>query len=384
MLNLEVVRGPLPSDQDYRTIFAEYQRLTQSYDSERFMHRWCKDSPVGPALHTLLRTDEGRIVGHACIIPFPIEFAGRRMIGGKGHYLFVHEDFRREPVRGMEASRSRAGTLLVQQLFRHAVEELAWDPLLMSPVPRAERVLEAAGCRTLTFKPFECLLIRRPWNACRFTPNLSRGKRLALFLLGLPQTCIWGALSRLLLPFGRNMESIPMDARVPSSGNREKAARIEDRGFMIEGNQSVCNPANSILHSQCAKFSSDPDYLSWRYPEEGFGRFGFANRLNDYVITEKGSPHTYVRICQSHLDSKDFPVLSLIVGLMGQARSCDALGVRWPIYGNGQPSPAVVNKLKHLGFVCGRRQRRFLIYTRHDELADPSYWSFDDSLITYK
>jgi hypothetical protein len=45
---------------------------------------------------------------------------------------------------------------------------------------------------------------------------------------------------------------------------------------------------------------------------------------------------------------------------------------------------AVVNKLRHLGFACLRRQRKIMIYTRHPQLADPSYWSFDDSLITYE
>ena len=373
MLNLEVVRGPLPSDEHYRIIFAEYQRLTQCHDSERFMHRWCKDSPAGPALHALLRTEEGTIVGHACIIPFPIEIGGRRMIGGKGHYLYVLEDFRREPVRGMEGSRSHAGTLLLQQLFRYATEQLLWDPLLMSPVASAERVLQAAGCRPLTFTPYECLLIRSPWNACRFTPSLSRLKALALLLVGLPQTCIWAVARWLLLPLSQNFMSLPMGAGFASRGDPQEATGNGDGGLGIEAK-----------HSRRVKFCSDPDYLFWRYPEEGFRRFGFANRPNDYVITEQGSPQSYVRICQSNLDSPDFPILSLIVGLMGQARSSRALGVRWGVYDNGRPSEVVVNRLKRLGFICGRWQRRFLIYTRRDELADPSSWSFDDSLITYK
>jgi hypothetical protein len=355
MLNLELVRGPLPSDQDYGTIFAEYHRLTQSRDAERLMHRWCKDSPAGPALHALLRTDEGKIAGHACVFPFPIEVAGRKVTAGKGSYLFVHEDFRREPVRGLEAGRSRASILMLQQLFRRATEQLRWDPILVSPLPTADRALQAAGCRPLLFTPFECLLIRRPWNACRFTPSLSLAKRLALLFLGLLQTCIWAVVRLLLLPLGRNIKSLPMDASCSSSGYQEKA-----------------------------HFSSDPDYLSWRYPAEGFQRFGFVNRPNDYVITEKGSPRHYVRICQANLDSRDFPVLSLIVGLMGQARSSDALGIRWGIYDNGCPAGTAVKKLKHLGFVCARWQRRFWIYTRHEELAEPSFWSFDDSLFTFE
>jgi hypothetical protein len=164
-----------------------------------------------------------------------------------------------------------------------------------------------------------------------------------------------------------------MGAGFASRGDPQEATGNGDGGLGIEANQS-----------RRVKFCSDPDYLFWRYPEEGFRRFGFANRPNDFVITEQGSPQSYVRICQSNLDSPDFPILSLIVGLMGQARSSRALGVRWGVYDNGRPSEAVVNKLKRLGFICGRWQRRFLIYTRRDELADPSSWSFDDSLITYK
>jgi hypothetical protein len=355
MLNLEVVRGPLPSDQDYRTIFAEYQRLTQSRNSERLMHRWCKDSPAGPALHALLRTDEGKVVGHACVFPFPIEVAGRRVTGGKGEYLFIHEDFRREPVRGMEACRLRASVLMLRQLFGHAIEKLRWDPILVSSIPSADRALQRIGCWPVMFPLFECLLIQRPWNACRFTPNLSLAKRLALLFLGLLQTCIWVIVRLLLVPLGRNIKALPMNASCPSLGDREKA-----------------------------HFSSDPDYLSWRYPAEGFQRFGFTNRPNDYFITQKGSARDYLRICQSNLDALGFPVLSLIVGLTGKARSSHALGVRWAIYGNGRSPMAVVNKLKRLGFACVRRQRKVMIYTRHNELADPSCWSFDDSLVSFE
>jgi hypothetical protein len=354
MINLELVRGPLPSDQDYQTICAEYARLTQSRVSEPQMHHWCKDSPAGPALHALLRTDEGRIVGHTCIFPFPIEVAGKRVTGGKTEYLFVHEDFRRQPVRGMEASPLPASILMMRQLYRHASEQLRWDPILASARPGADGIHQAAGCRPMMFPLFECLLIRRPWNACRFTPNLSRPRRLALFFLGLPQTWIWAPIRLLLLPLGRNIKSLPMDAGLPSSSDPGKA-----------------------------QFSSDPHYLSWRYPGKDYQRFGLANGASDFVIDQKGSSSRYVRICQSNLDSPDFPVLPLIVGLMKQARSCHALGIRWAIYDNGRPPAAVVNKLRRLGFWCARRQRKILIYTRHKDLVAPSRWSFDDSLVSY-
>ncbi len=375
MLNLEIVRAPLPSDQDYHTIFAEYTRLTRACIAERYMHRWCKDGPAGPALHALLRTDEGKIAGHACIFPFPIEVNGKKQTAGKGEYLFVHEKLRREPVRGMEACSLHPSVLMLRQLYRHATEQLSWDPILISAIPGVDKIHQLAGCRLMTLPLFECLLIRKPWSACRFTPNLSRAKRLALLLLGLPQTCIWAVVRPLLLRRSRDLTSLPMT----------QATRIENGGLRIERNQSLdCDPPSSMHHPPSARFSSDPDYLSWRYPAEGFERFGFANRPNSYVITQKGSPRNYLRICQSNLDSLDFPVLSLIVGLMGQARSSHALGVRWAIYDNGRPPAAIVNKLKRLGFACVRRQRNVLIYTRQQELANSSRWSFDDSLVAFE
>jgi hypothetical protein len=353
MLNLELARGPL-SDQDYRTILAEYTRLTKSCVTERLMHRWCKESPAGPALHALLRTDEGKIVGHACVFPFPLEVAGRRVTGAKGEYLFLHPDFRREAVRGMEACRLHASILMLRELYRHAREQLGWDPIVVSPFPEAEGIVQAAGCRPMMFPLFECLLVRRPWSACRFTPGLGRAKRLALLFVGLPQTCLWAVVRLLLSSLGRNFKPLPVDAGCRAPAEPEKA-----------------------------RFSWDPGYLSWRYPAEGFRRFGFANRPDESVIAQKGSPRTYLRICQSNLAAKDFPVLSLIIALMGEARSCRALGVRWAVYGNGHP-PAVVTKLKRLGFACGRWQRKFMIYTRQEQLTNPSSWSFDDSLITFE
>jgi hypothetical protein len=355
MLNLEVVRGPLRSDHDYQTISAEYSRLAKTRISECLMRRWCKDSPGGPALHALLRTDEGKIVGHMCIFPFSMELAGKKVTGGKTEYFFVHEDFRRQAVRGMEASALPVSFLLLRQIYRFATEQLGWDPILTSALPGANGVFQAVGCRPMVFPLVECLLIKRPWNACRHTPNLSLAKRLVALFLGLPQSCIWAVVRLLLLPLGRNIKPLPMATHFPSGGDRSKA-----------------------------QFSSDPDYLAWRYPAEGFQRFGFANRPHACVIIQKGSPERFLRVCQTNLDGLDFPVVSLIAGLMEQARSCQAIGVRWAIYDHGYPPMAVVNKLRHLGFACLRRQRKIMIYTRHPQLADPSYWSFDDSLITYE
>jgi hypothetical protein len=355
MLNLQLVRGPLASNQDYQTIIADFIRLSQqSPIRERLMRRWCKESPAGPALHAFLKTDEGKLVGHACVFPFPMEVAGRTVTGGYGEYLYVHKDFRRAAVRGLEC-RLAPSIAMLHQLFSQASEQLGWDPIIISPLPVAEGVMQAAGCRQVVFPYYQCLLIRRPWNACRFTPNKSPAKRVALFLLGLPQNSIWAVLRRLLRPLGQNIQSLPMANGFSSVGSRNKA-----------------------------RFSSDPDYLTWRYPENGLQRFGFANGNQAHVIVEKGSPEKFLRVCQTDLDGLNFPVVSLIAGLMEQARSCRALGVQWTIYEHGRPPMAVVKKLRRLGFACVRRQRKVMIYTPHPELADPSYWSFDDSMFTYE
>jgi hypothetical protein len=353
MLNLEIVRGPLPNDHDYETITAEYNRLGKTQISERLMRRWCKESPSGPALHALLKTDQGKIVGHMCIFPFSMELAGKKVTAGKTEYLFVHQDFRRQAVRGMEASPLPVSFLMLRQLYCYATEQLEWDPILTSALPGADGVFQVIGCRPMMFPLVECIMIRRPWKACRLIPNLSLAKRLMVFFLGLPQSCIWAVVRLLLLPLGRNTKPLPM-------------------------------ATSSFPTSNKAQFSSDPDYLAWRYPAERFKRFGFANPPYASVIVQNGSPERFLRVCQTDLDGLDFPVVSLIVGLMDQARSCDTLGVRWAIYDYGNPPTRVVIKLRQLGFACVRRQRKIMIYTRHPELADPSYWSFDDSLITYE
>jgi hypothetical protein len=353
LLVLEVVRGPLANDEDYHTIASEYNRLGKTGISERLMRRWCKDSPCGPALHALVRTNKGRIVGHMCIFPFSMEISGRKVTGGKTEYLFVHEDFRRHTIRGMETSPLPVSFLLLRELYRRA-KELGWDPILTSALPGAGGVFQAVGCQPVMFPLFECLLIRRPWNASRFTPNLRLTKRVVCFFLGLIQCSMWATVRLWLLPFGRNIKPQPVAAGFPSGADPNHA-----------------------------HFSSDPDYLAWRYPEEGFQCFGLTNRPDACVIVQKGSPQKFLRVCQTNLRDLEFPVTSLIVGLLEQARSCRTPGVRWAIYEHGCPPTAVVKKLRILGFACVRRQRKVMIYTGRSELADPSHWSFDDSLFTY-
>src|SRR5260370_29286906 len=189
--------------------------------------------------------------------------------------------------------------LMLRQLFGHASEQLGWDPILICPLPVAEAVLQSAGCRPAVFPYFHCLLIRRPWNACRFGPTRSLVKRSALLLVGLFQTIIWAVLRLLLFPLGRNIQPLPIQERFSSNGKLQKA-----------------------------RFSCDPDYLAWRYPADNFKRFGFVNRLNASVIVQEGSPQRYLRVCQTNLDGSHFPLLSLIVGLMERSRLNQALGIQ--------------------------------------------------------
>src|SRR5260370_30635673 len=223
MLDLQLVRGPLASNPDYQTIIADFSRLSQqSPIPERLMRRWCQDSPAGPALHALMKSDEGKLVGHACVFPYPMEVAGRTVTGGKGEYLYVHKDFRRAAVRGMEC-RLPPSVLMLSQLFEHASEQLGWDPILICPLPVAEAVLQSAGCRPAVFPYFHCLLIRRPWNACRFGPTRSLVKRSALLLVGLFQTIIWAVLRLLLFRLARNIQPLPRQKPSPATRKHTNA-----------------------------------------------------------------------------------------------------------------------------------------------------------------
>ncbi len=72
MLNLRIVRGPL-QEHENEAILSEYNRLAKAViPMNEFVH-WVQKTPLGPAWHALLETDEKRIVGHTSLIPLAAE-----------------------------------------------------------------------------------------------------------------------------------------------------------------------------------------------------------------------------------------------------------------------------------------------------------------------
>ena len=121
MLNMRIVRAPL-SDEENSVVLSEYNRLTQGRIPPDEFLRWVSNSPEGPAWHAILQTDEGRIVGHTSVFPLRAGGAASRLVPGKSEYSFLHEDFRREKIRGYETAGRPAFIVLLDKLFQHCQE----------------------------------------------------------------------------------------------------------------------------------------------------------------------------------------------------------------------------------------------------------------------
>src|SRR5215467_10152412 len=103
MLKMRIVRAPL-SDPENCTILSEYNRLTGGRIPLNEFLRWVTESPEGPAWHAILESDDGRMVGHTSVFPLRANRNMPRLIPAKSEYSFLHEDFRREKIRGFETA----------------------------------------------------------------------------------------------------------------------------------------------------------------------------------------------------------------------------------------------------------------------------------------
>lgn len=65
------------------------------------------------------------------------------------------------------------------------------------------------------------------------------------------------------------------------------------------------------------------------------------------------------------------------------ARQQRALGVRWAVYEEDAGSPAVVSRLRSLGFLCAKRVRTLLINTAERELLESSKWNLTDAMFSF-
>jgi hypothetical protein len=332
------------------TILNTYNRFTSSrIPLNEFIH-WLQYGPAGPASHALLETDDGEIVGHHSLIPFRVHCNGDRVIPAKSEYSFLREEFRTEKVRGFEKSLRPTWLVLVSQHFRCCKSE-GWGPFLISTNPLLYRLGPSIGCRRQDFHLRECLLVLRPWNSAKETPNLSRGRRVLLYFAGLVQTTLWWLILS-LFPGSSDLKSRPLaECAWP-------------------------NDAHGL------SFFQDEKSLKWRYLEGQYECLRPTNDDRDYVIVKNGAEDRYVRVCQWRLNSGP-PTFSLIASLVRMAREQKALGLRWAVYGDLGTTSKYSSRMRWLGFICERRVRNLLIHSDSPEPAADLAWNLNDSMFSF-
>ena len=348
MLNLRIVRGPL-ADAEEETILQDFNRLTNSAIEQTDFRHWIRDAPDGPAWHAILETDDSRVVGHFCLIPLRFRDQAKTECAARTEYFFVHEDFRREKVRGFESSFMPGGLLLLDRLYRHCRDN-GWQPLIVSASEEIQRLHQAVGCRAADFALTECLFILRPFDAARRTPNLTVKQRLAVFLAGAAQRGRWWVRSLF---------------------------RYSPGGVKFTTVDSICvHPTKN----QIAFFEDKPS-LAWRYPNEDYVTVSRERDPHQYVIAKHGSDERYLRVCQWDLGEAGDPEW-FILALVQQAKREKALGVRWSVYGD-RPDLGLRAAMRKFGFVQMPRNRRLLFYTSDELFLKPEAWNFTDSFFCF-
>lgn len=348
MLNMRIVRAPL-QDSESRAILHEYNRMTSAgIPLEEFVH-WLGDNPAGPAWHAILETDEGRIVGHTSVFPLRTSFRSGEITPAKSEFSLLHEDFRKEKVRGFESAGKPAFILLLDQLFRHCQEQ-GWGPIFASTNEKNQVFTRKVGLRPIEFPLWECLLILRPWRASQLTPNVNAWQRAGLFSAGLAQRTVWSAAQRIL-----------------SSGGVCEAPPGKN-GFPPEQDRLA--------------FFQDPDSLRWRYLEAQYVRFEKQDAPAEYVIAKRGSASKFVRVCQWRLEETR-RLAGLLTTLVRQARRDGALGVRWAVYDEEGAARSLVSQMRRAGFLTARRTRIVMVHRKDEGYLQPSLWKMNDSLFSF-
>jgi hypothetical protein len=348
MLNLRIVRGPL-QELENEAILSEYNRLAKAViPMNEFVH-WVQKTPLGPAWHALLETDEKRIVGHTSLIPLRTA-RGSDLVPAKSEYSFTHEDFRSTPIRGFENIKRPKFIILMDQLFQHGKKH-GWDPIFVSTNEMNQLVTKRVGCKKADFSLWECLLIRNPFGAARHTPNIESKKRVALLFAGVSQRAAWPVLS-LTLGEKNGIHGDAIDA-------------------------GILQPDTARL-----SFFEDPESLRWRYLDGQYVRFKFEDAPGDYVIAKRGSSQRYVRVCQWQLSAKR-SVDSVLPALVRQASRDKAIGVRWAVYDNDSMATHLLQRMRKLGFLCARRNRILMINTNQPGFYEPGAWRVNDSLVSF-
>jgi hypothetical protein len=349
MLKMRIERAPLKESEN-RAILDEYNRLTSGrIPMDEFVH-WVKDNPAGAAWHAILETEEGRIAGHTSVFPLRTSFAAGTVIPAKSEYSFLHENFRKEKIQGYESVSKPAFIILLDQLFKHCQEQ-GWGPIFASTNEKNQVFTRKVGLRAVEFPVWECLLVLRPADASRLTPNLTKWQRLGLFSAGMAHSTIW-SLAAPLLSFANGICEVP----------------VGKNGF----------PAESTRLS----FFEDTASLQWRYLAGQYVRLGNESAPGDYVIAKRGSATRFLRVCQWRMEATEW-FFQLLPALVREARRDGALGVRWAVY-DGEPGAAkLVRQMRRAGFLCARRPRMVMIHKKEEKYLEPSLWKMNDSLFSF-
>jgi len=345
MLNMRIARGPLKED-EYAAILTEYNRLTSAdIPMDEFL-RWVQASPDGPAWHAILETDEGRIVGHTSVLPVRAGLQDKYLISGMSEYSFVHEDFRKIKIKGMESVGRPTFIILLDHLFRHCIQQ-GCEPIFASTNEKNQIFTRKVGLRPAEFPLRECLLTLRPAAAARHTPNLSSRQRAALLAIGIAQSALWTVLR----PFSRRNPGIHV---VPI------------------GSETLS------LDQARLSFYEEKESLRWRFIPEQYVLYMFDQAPRDYMIVKRGRADRYQRVCQYRLRSPS-SVGPIIYTLLEQARTDHAIGIRWAVYDEGAMTEEIVKKLRSLGFLCARRTRIVMVHKDFSTYLQPSAWRMSDT-----
>lgn len=348
MVNLRLARGPLSRNENEQ-ILKEYNRLTQARIPIHEFEHWVQKGPVGPAWHAILETDERRIVGHTSLIPLRTAYGPPGLVPAKSEYSFVNEEFRSAKIRGYEKGRIKF-LVLVDELFKHCQKQ-GWGPYFVSTREANHPLSRRVGCKPAEFPLWECILIRKPWNAARETPNLDGKQRAGLFAVAIAQHLPW-MLMRLMPNGSQRIRTIPIDSR-PIEPTKDRLSLFEDL-----------------------------DSLRWRYFEDQYVRLVFEGTQDDYVIAKRGSEDRYLRVCQWKLKTPQFAG-ELVGALIREAERGDALGVRWAVYGEDAISKSLVPAMRRRGFMCARRVRTLMLHSSSPEFVSAANWNVNDSLVSF-
>jgi hypothetical protein len=345
MLNMRIIRGPL-GEGEYSAILADYNRLTLANIPMKEFLRWVQDSPEGPAWHAILETDEGRIVGHTSVLPVRAGFQDRWLMSGMSEYSFLHEDFRKIKIKGMEGVSRPTFIIILDHLFQHCIKQ-GYEPIFASTNEKNQIFTRKVGLRPAEFPLRECLLALRPVAAARHTPNLESKRRAALLAVGIAQKALWTVLHAF------------------SSKN------LGIRAVPI-GSEALC------LDQARLSFYEEKESLQWRFIPEQYLLYMLDQAPGDYLIVKRGRADRYLRVCQYRLSSAN-SVRPIVHTLLEQARADDAIGIRWAVYDEGAGTEELVAELRGLGFLCARRTRIVMVHKDFPAYLQPSAWRMSDT-----